>query len=119
MTHVTYEMSRKCENVSCTPVKDSVFELRTRMARMLSIVEITSQKNNTVYRNIDSDTSLLRFERRDKKRAREYIEWSSIKTLHVRAIILTIYNFRDRVIQLDFLLAVYITERFIRLMSYN
>lgn len=34
--------------MSHTPVKDSVFELRTRMARMLSIVEITSQRNNPV-----------------------------------------------------------------------
>lgn len=42
------KMSRKCKSASSTPVEDSVFELRTRMARMLSIVEITSQKNNMV-----------------------------------------------------------------------
>jgi len=46
--NVTFEMSRRCENASYMPVKDSVFELRTRMARLLSIVEITSQKNNPV-----------------------------------------------------------------------
>lgn len=42
------KMSRKCKSASSTPVEDSVFELRTRMARMLSIVEITTQKNNMV-----------------------------------------------------------------------
>lgn len=46
--NVTFEMSKRCENASHAPVKDSVFELRTRMARMLSIVEITSQRNNPV-----------------------------------------------------------------------
>jgi hypothetical protein len=41
-------MSRRRENASHTPIEDSVFELRTRMARMMSIVEITSQRNDLV-----------------------------------------------------------------------
>ncbi|XP_011138239.1 ras-related protein Rab-3 isoform X1 [Harpegnathos saltator] len=39
-------MSRWRGSASNAPVKDSVFELRTRMTRMMSIVEITSPRKN-------------------------------------------------------------------------
>ncbi|XP_018313322.1 ras-related protein Rab-3 [Mycetomoellerius zeteki] len=55
-------MSRRCENTSYTPVKDSVFELRTRMARMLSIVEITSQRNNPMARQDGRDAADQNFD---------------------------------------------------------
>lgn len=53
---------------------------------MLSFVEITSQKNNTVYRNIDSDMHCVWREGKTNrgKNAREKIQWTSIKTLHMR-----------------------------------
>ncbi|XP_011175858.1 ras-related protein Rab-3 isoform X1 [Solenopsis invicta] len=55
-------MSKRCENASHAPVKDSVFELRTRMARMLSIVEITSQRNNPMARQDGRDAADQNFD---------------------------------------------------------
>lgn len=70
MSRVMCKMSRKFKSASSTPVEDSVFELRTRMARLLSIVEITSQKNNMVSEISTLDMYLLRF-KQEKNRGKQ------------------------------------------------
>jgi len=75
---VTREMSRRRENAH-TPIEDSVFELRTRMARMMSIVEITSQRNDLVP-ELESILEHPRLKKLMRSERLRKIQWAAIKT---------------------------------------
>lgn len=76
------------------PVKDSVVELRTRMARMLSIVEITSQRNHPVPEYISITSISERYDERSRQaRADSGCEetWEEL-SIDALAIIWTVIN---------------------------